>query len=1181
MPSENVTTKFKVDISDLKKNIAEANRQVKQYKAEMANASAGMKKGEETANSLTAKIEAQSKIVEAEKAKLQAMKEELSRYESTLAKGESSISELTRKHEEAAKAFGEDSEQAKKLAKQLADAQAAQERNAKAADDLRLKITNQDTAVKTAQSRLGDFQTALSETTRKESSLTETVAKQESELKDLKQRYTDVAAAQGKDSTEAKALASQISSLSAELKTNQDKLDSAEQSANSFDKSLKQVDETSEKTTSGGLNAFTVAIGNLAANLLTAAIQKLEELGKTAIKAFEDFDAGRDALIKATGATGEAAAEMTEAYSNAVKSISGDLTSIGSAVGEVNTRFGYTGENLTKVSEDFLKFAEITGMDAVSAVQGVSRALESAGMDMEQYPELLDKIAVASQASGISADKLTDSLTTYGAQMRAIGYDTDDTIAMLAQFEKSGVNTETTLSGLRKANAAWAKDGKDARQEFAALISEIKSTPDSTDAAGKAVEAFGTKAGAELADAIRSGRFEFDAFAETVADSAGVVEKTYEETQSGIDKIKLAVQGLSVTFGEAAGKIVDEFAPKIENIISLFGSVLEGDQTAENELADAVSDFLTAAFDKAVSALPELSGFASRLLGKLADALAQSAPSAVETLTGILTTVLDTAGELLPQLADTFTDNLPDVFDKLFDALPQIMDAVSKFVQKIAERIPTVLQKIIVYLPKLVQKAADILVNNLPVLVQSVMQIVTGLVQALPDAVRAVIDALPQILKTLGDALPELLTGVFTALSECTEPLIDAAVTMVNALVGMLPQIIAPLVKEMPEIVAKLMAAAAVLVPKALEALDAAMQQIVSALPEILQTLWDSLTELLDPFAKIMADVWLGIEDSFRDVGAFFSGIWEESVNNTEDIIETIVGFFAGIWDSIKAVFDSVGEFFEGIFEKTVQNTEDAISGVVDFFRNIWDGIQDVFSSVGTFFKGVWDEAVQNTEDVISGTVDFFREIWRNIKDVFSGVSAFFSGIWEEAVQNTEDAFSGIAEFFSGIWDDIKTKFTDIGTKIGDAVGGAFKTAVNAVLKTVENSLNFVPTAINNAIDLLNQLPGVNIPIMGEIRLPRLEKGGIVGKSTLAQIGENGREAIIPLEKNKAGLKEIAHLLAEEIGTVKIHAPVENITNAGTTVNMTQNISSPKALSQYEIWRQTQNMLELVKLQGV
>ena len=53
------------------------------------------------------------------------------------------------------------SEEAKKYAKQLDDAEAAQERNAKAIDDLNLKILNQDTAVKNATAEIGKYESAL------------------------------------------------------------------------------------------------------------------------------------------------------------------------------------------------------------------------------------------------------------------------------------------------------------------------------------------------------------------------------------------------------------------------------------------------------------------------------------------------------------------------------------------------------------------------------------------------------------------------------------------------------------------------------------------------------------------------------------------------------------------------------------------------------------------------------------------------------------------------------------------------------------------------------------------------------------------------------------------------------------------------------------------------------------
>ena len=80
MPNnENVTTKFKVDISDLKKNITEANRQIKLANAEFKNATAGMDKWSDSADGLSAKIAQQTKIVDDEKSKLHALKQQLDR----------------------------------------------------------------------------------------------------------------------------------------------------------------------------------------------------------------------------------------------------------------------------------------------------------------------------------------------------------------------------------------------------------------------------------------------------------------------------------------------------------------------------------------------------------------------------------------------------------------------------------------------------------------------------------------------------------------------------------------------------------------------------------------------------------------------------------------------------------------------------------------------------------------------------------------------------------------------------------------------------------------------------------------------------------------------------------------------------------------------------------------------
>lgn len=958
MPGENPTTKFKIDISDLKKNITEANRQVKLYRAELANASAGMAKGEETAESLTKKIEAQSKIVEAEKKKLEALKEELQRYEKQLESGEKEVADLTKKHEAAAKQFGADSKEAKELAKQLAEAQKAQERNGKAADDLRVKIVQQDTAVKNAEGQARRFSESLDDLQKEE----------------------------------------------------------------------KQTGDEAEKTTSGGLQAFTVALGNLAANVITAAIKKLGELGKAALSASDDFEQGRDALIRATGAVDQGADEMEAAYAKAAKSVVGDMATIGAVVGEVNTRFLYFGDDLSETATEFMRFSDITGTDAVGAVQKVAKVLNSSGIELEKYGDLLDIVAHASQASGISADTLLSSLEANGATLRAMGYTLEDSVAMLAKFEYEGVNAQTAVGGLRKAAVAWQKDGKNVNTELASTIHLISSAKDETEAAEIATNAFG-KSGTEMADAIRRGALDWSDFADILKDSSGNVDSTYNEMQRGTDKIKLAMQGLKVTAGQAMSGLVEEFGGGIENILNLVSGVLGNDDKALTELSGAVSALIGEALQKAVEALPAAIDFAVDLVTSLADAV--------------------------------------------IDVLPVALNAITSAAA-------TALPKLITFAVTLMQKLAEFLKANLDPLLAAAGDIIAAITDTLLD---------PATLAALVKAAGDIVTAVVEALAgDGMESLLEAVTGIIEAIVNLLisPEYNGAFAEAGAKILAALVKALVTLTPEMIGMLYMLVENITN---QLLATDWGAVGMSLVE----------GVLNGAQSVD--LSEFWEQWFSGAEDI---------------KAAMQSVG----------------------DFCGKIWDGIVRTWSQVSGFFRKQ------------------FTDAYNGIKSVFANIGSFFSGIWER----------------------LKGTFSGLGTKVGNAIGGAFKSAINSVLATVERNLNFIPSAVNGMLDTINQIPGVNIGRIGSISLPRLARGAIIDKPTIAQIGEAGKEAVIPLERNKRGLREIAGLLASEMGGGMY---VGGKPQGGTTVTLTQNISSPKALSQYDIWRQTKNMLQMVQLQGV
>lgn len=87
---------------------------------------------------------------------------------------------------------------------------------------------------------------------------------------------------------------------------------------------------------------------------------------------------------------------------------------------------------------------------------------------------------------------------------------------------------------------------------------------------------------------------------------------------------------------------------------------------------------------------------------------------------------------------------------------------------------------------------------------------------------------------------------------------------------------------------------------------------------------------------------------------------------------------------------------------------------------------------------------------------------------------------------------------------------------------------------------------------------GFNIP-----EIPKLATGGVVNRATLAMIGENGAEAVVPLEKNTGWIKKLAAEIAAQ-------------QPQGVVVNQTNNYS--QAHSRVELYKTKQATVAAVRL---
>lgn len=303
-----------------------------------------------------------------------------------------------------------------------------------------------------------------------------------------------------------------------------------------------------------------------------------------------------------------------------------------------------------------------------------------------------------------------------------------------------------------------------------------------------------------------------------------------------------------------------------------------------------------------------------------------------------------------------------------------------------------------------------------------------------------------------------------------------------------------------------------------------------------------TLNEILDNYAAPFFDSVMGLINEFTDL---LKNCWNNIIVPLlpviipifENIITTIENWyreFLKALEGIIKILTGVIEFLNGVFtadwNKCLNGLLSILEGIIDTIGGILQGTaNNILSLIGTLVKSI-------------GAL--MQLCWNIISDIFSGTGEWFAGVFNKAWEGICNAFSGVKEFFSGVWSDITGLFKDIGTEIGNAVSGAFKTAINGVFGTIEKTVNGFINMINGVIGTINKIPNVNISKIQEISIPRLAQGGYVKPNTpqLAMIGDNRHqgEVVAPEDKLKQMASEAAQmsnggvLMAEAVQLLKM-----------------------------------------------
>lgn len=294
---------------------------------------------------------------------------------------------------------------------------------------------------------------------------------------------------------------------------------------------------------------------------------------------------------------------------------------------------------------------------------------------------------------------------------------------------------------------------------------------------------------------------------------------------------------------------------------------------------------------------------------------------------------------------------------------------------------------------------------------------------------------------------------------------------------------------------------------------------VIGALSTVLRT--NPLGLIITVIAALIP-LLIDLENRFH----IFSNAVEWIKNAWNGMVEWFTGIFTGIgqalsnvWQAITTAFNNVTAFLQNwgptilaimfwpfsLLIGLVITFKDQIMAVLNA---LWGGISAGFQAVTSFIQTVFQVASSVVMAVWSPIAGFFGGVWAQIRGIFSGVGNFFGAVFSWAANAASGALNSIIGVASGVYNAIASFFRPIGTVAGNMIGGTIRGVVNGIIGMVQNGLNSFISMINGAAGIINKIPGVHIPGIPHIGLPRLAFGAKNYAGGVTLVGERGPELV-------------------------------------------------------------------------
>lgn len=523
----------------------------------------------------------------------------------------------------------------------------------------------------------------------------------------------------------------------------------------------KAGDESGKKSGQSFLSSFSNALKPVGDAMTKSLTVPIAGLATASLAAWKQVDDGMDTVILKTGATGEALQSMQDSVKNIATSLPVTFQDAGTAIGEVNTRFGVTGEQLEDISTKFLKFAKINGVDVNQSIDQVQKAISAFGLSAEDTGAFLDTLNKVGQDTGVSMDALESGLITNATALQGMGLNAASAASLLGNLEKSGVDVSTAMQGLKKVQANAMSEGISMQEAFRNALSSSQG----------AISVFGAKAGPQLYAAFQNGTLSADMFVDSsvsLEDALGSVSDTFDATLDPADQWQTVLNNLMQLGYEVAEAVMPSIQTAVDTIIPAIKDLADGWSNLDPGMQQAIiaAAGILAVLGPAVSIISGITGS----IGKLSEGLGFLMAHPIVAVIGAVIAAL----VMLYQNNEDFRNFVNEAWKNIQEVVGGVIDAIVSFWTNTLQ--PT-LQAIGDFVQNTLWPILQTIFNAFGEVVSAVFSLISGywnnilkpVLTAIGDAIKWLLDAVKGPL----NAIKDTFSSVFNGIKSFVSPIVD------------------------------------------------------------------------------------------------------------------------------------------------------------------------------------------------------------------------------------------------------------------------------------------------------------------------------------------------------------------------------------------------------------------------